>query len=247
MIDKFKEYGLDKYESMVYMALLNIGLSKSSVISKKSRVPYGRIYSVLSSLESKGFVKIYEGMPKRFMAVEPRIILNKIIDRRISEIKSIQNKNSRFIRELENSAKKKIEKPLETINIIEGKRNYLNLSVKLHEKAMREWRTIHSLPVYEPHLNSYRDILKRGVKVRVLTSITEENKEKLKVWKKLDIEIKNMKSIPSSFTVIDDTDVILRLTDPKLSGYISLHIQNPALAKTLMAYFDGLWKEAEAI
>lgn len=247
MIEKLKEYGLDKYESLVYLALLKIGLSTSSIISKKSNVPYGRIYSVLSSSESKGFVKIYQGTPKRFMAVEPRIILNKIIDKKIIEINNIKNKNNEFIQELENSTKKEIKKPLEIINIIEGKKNYLNLSVKLHKKAQKEWRTIHRLPIYQPHLQAYKDVIKRGIKVKVLTHITDENKENLKIWKKLNIGIRNLKFIPSRFTVIDDNDVILRLSDPKMGGYISLHIQNPALAKTLSTYFDELWYKATSL
>ena len=246
MIEKLREYGLDKYESLVYLVLLKIGLSTSSIISKKSNVPYGRIYSVLSSLESKGFVKIYQGTPKRFMAIEPRIILNKIIDKKIIEINNIKNKNNKFIQELENLTKKEITKPLETINIIEGKKNYLNLSIKLHKKAKKEWRTIHRLPIYQPHLQAYKNIVKKGIKVRVLTHITEENKEHLKIWKKLNVEIRNLKSIPSRFTVIDDTDVVLRLADPK-TGYISLHIQNPALAKSLATYFDELWEKAASL
>lgn len=244
MIEKLKEYGLDKYESLVYITLLRIGLSTSSIISKKSNVPYGRIYSVLSSLESKGFIKIYQGTPKRFIAIEPRIILNEIINKKAIEINNIKNKNNKFIQELENSTKQEIQKPLEIINIIEGKKNYLNLSVKLHQKAQKEWRTIHRLPLYQPHIQAYKDIVKRGIKVRVLTHITDENKENLKIWKELNLQIRNLKSIPSRFTVIDDTDVVLRLSDPKIGGYISLYIQNPALAKTLSTNFDGLWSKA---
>jgi len=80
-----------------------------------------------------------------------------------------------------------------------------------------------------------------------LTHITDENKENLKVWKKLNIEIRNLKSIPSRFTVIDDSDVVLRLSDAKSEGYISLHIQNPSLAKTLSSYFDQLWEKAKPL
>ena len=246
MINQLREYGLDKYESMAYVTLLKIGLCTSSVISKKSEVPYGRIYPVLSSLESKGFIKIYQGAPKRFMAIEPRIILNKIADKKIDEINNLRNRNEKFMHELENLAKEEITKPLETINIIEGKKNYLNLSVKLHKKAKKEWRTIHRLPIYKPHLEAYREIVKRGIKVKLLTHVTEKNRANLKIWKRLGVEIRDLESIPSRFTVIDDSDVVLRLSDPKLGGYVSLHIQNPALAKTLTAYFDELWDKAAA-
>jgi HTH-type transcriptional regulator, sugar sensing transcriptional regulator len=244
MIEKLKEYGLDKYESLAYSTLLEIGLSTSSIISKKSNVPYGRIYSVLSSLESKGFVKIYLGTPKRFMAIEPRIILNKIIDKKIIEMSNIKDKNLKFIQELEKSTKREIKKPLEIINIIEGKKNYLNLSVKLHKKVKKEWRTINRLPIYQPHLQAYKDMIKKGVKGRVLTHVTDKNRKNLEIWKRMGVKIRNLNVIPSRFTVIDDTDVILRLSGAEIGGYISLHIQNPSLAKTLSDYFDELWGKA---
>lgn len=246
MLEKLKEYGLDKYESMVYLALLKIGLSTSSIVSKESKVPYGRIYSVLSSLESKGFIKTYSGRPKRFLAIEPRVILNKFIDKKLLEIEAIQKENDKFIQELEGLSKKEKTEPLEVVNIIEGRKNYLNLSVKLHKKAHKEWRTIHRLPIYQPHLQSYYEAARRGVKIRILTHITEENQENLRIWKKLNVSIRNLKRIPSTFTAIDDTDVILRLSESAPS-YISLHIQNPALAKTLADYFDGLWKDAKKL
>jgi len=245
MIEKLREYGLDKYESLAYLTLVKIGLCTSSAVSKKSDVPYGRIYSVLSSLESKGFVKVYTGAPKRFMAIEPRIILNKVTDRKIIEINSLKNKTQHLIQELENSTKKEIRKPLEKINIIEGKKNYLNLSVKLHKGAKKEWRAIHRLPVYHPHLQAYKGMLKEGVKTRIITSITDENKENLKIWKKLGVEIKHIDEMPSRFTVIDDREAVLRMSDS--NTYISLHIENPALARTLSEYFDGLWNKAKKI
>lgn len=247
MYEKLRNYGLDKYESLTYIALLRIGLSTSSVISSESKVPYGRIYSVLYSLETKGFVKVYRGTPKRFMVIEPRVILNKLIDNKIDEINRLKTSSEKFVLELENLGKQEIKKPLEIINIVEGKKNYLNLSVKLHKRAKKEWRTIHGLPLYQPHLNSYKEAAKNGIKIKILTHITDDNKKHLKIWKKLKIEIRNLKYIPSRFTIIDDTDVVLRLINEEINGYISLWIQNPALAKTLSTYFDSLWKSANPL
>jgi sugar-specific transcriptional regulator TrmB len=247
MIEELKEYELDKYESLVYVALLKIGLSTSSVISKKSGVPYGRIYSVLFSLESKGFIKIYQGMPKRFMAIEPRIVLNKIIDEKMKEITYSKEKTDKIIQELEKIKKGKLEKPLEKIQIIEGKKNYLNLSVKLHEGAKEEWRTIHGLPLYEPHLEAYKKAIKRGIKTRILTCLTEKNIKNLEIWKKTGAEIRHLDNIFAHFTIIDNDKVVIRLSDEYIGGYVSLFIQSPALAKTLVDNFDNLWKSAKVV
>ncbi|MHC1600873.1 MAG: TrmB family transcriptional regulator [Candidatus Nezhaarchaeales archaeon] len=75
VIDKLKELGLTEYESKVYYALIkNSGLTAEE-ISKASNVPLTRVYSVLTSLQSKGMVLEISGRPKRFEAVQPKLAL----------------------------------------------------------------------------------------------------------------------------------------------------------------------------
>ena len=57
----------------------------------------------------------------------------------------------------------------------------------------------------------------------------------------LDV-IKFMDFLPTKFTVIDDSDVTIRLADDK--KYISLWIRNQSLAKSMKNYFESLWKQA---
>jgi len=246
-ISELRKFGLNEYESKVYATLIRIGLSTSLEISRESGVPYGRIYTVLSSLEKKGFVKLFDGKPKRFMAIEARVILNQVINVRFKELGNLKNKTKEIINKLERIQKKKLESPLEKIQIIEGKKNYLNLSVKLHEEAKEEWRTIHRLPLYEPHLKAYKKAIKRGVKTRVLTCLTEKNIKNLEVWKKTGAQIRVLESIFTRFTVIDKDRVVIRLSGEKMGGYISLFVHSPALARTLTDHFDNLWKSAKKV
>jgi sugar-specific transcriptional regulator TrmB len=244
MIEKLREMGLNKYESNAYLALIKIGISTSTKISTESNVPYGRIYTVLQSLEKKGFAKIFDGRPKRFMAVEPRVILNKVLDKKKRELDEKRDETNKIIKELEALAKVKLESPLEMIRIIEGRKNYLNFSIKLHEKSKKEWRSIHRLPIYQPHLNAYKKMVKRGVKTRILTQI---DKEGLDVWKKTGAKIRYLDKIDVRFTVIDKEEVVLRLGDPETGGWIAIWIKSSALAATMAENFDKLWKNAKRI
>lgn len=49
-----EDLGLTSYEIKVYVALLESGSMNASEMSKKSSVPYSKIYDVLNSLEEKG-------------------------------------------------------------------------------------------------------------------------------------------------------------------------------------------------
>jgi sugar-specific transcriptional regulator TrmB len=56
--------GLTSYETKVYLSLLETGSMTASNISKKSSVPYSKIYEVLNSLEDKGWLEIDSARPQ---------------------------------------------------------------------------------------------------------------------------------------------------------------------------------------
>lgn len=240
-----KEYGLNNYESKAYVTLIREGICTAPLLSKKSSVPHGKIYPILESLEEKGFVKKYEGKPKRFIAVEPKIVVEEVIRKKEQNLKELKNKSIKLMQDLGSVAGRKSNEPLERIRTIEGYKNYLNLSVTLHEKAQKEWLSISRIPVYKPHLDAYRNCIKRGVNVKILTSLTDYNEENLKQWKETKASIRKLDFLPGRFTVIDDKDVIIRISGE--GKYLALWIQSQALAKSAKNYFNYLWKKGESL
>ncbi len=72
--------GFTRYEAKVYVALLVRGTATASEISDLSGVPYTRVYDVLGSLESKGFVASIPGRPMKFQAIEPRVAFANFLE-----------------------------------------------------------------------------------------------------------------------------------------------------------------------
>ncbi|HMK94205.1 MAG TPA: helix-turn-helix domain-containing protein, partial [Candidatus Limnocylindrales bacterium] len=64
--------GLSDYEIKVFLTLIEIGPTNYRILVKESNVPTGKIYQVLSTLESKGFIEADQGKPKLFRAIEPK-------------------------------------------------------------------------------------------------------------------------------------------------------------------------------
>ena len=240
----FTSFGLNKYENLAYVALLKKGLCTAQMLSKESGVPHGKVYPVLDALERKGFLHVYEGTPKRYQAHEPKIVIGKFLEERENGTKALRSQGEELLKSMIHLHKNKDE-PLEKIRIIEGYQNYLNLSASLHERAEKEWLTISRLPVYKPHLDSYKKCIQKGVSVKVLTSITKENQESLEIWKKLKAEIKEIPFLPTRFSIMDGKEVILRISEDK--KYVALWIQNTSLAESLRNYFFVLWKDAKKL
>jgi len=242
---ELQSLGLNTYESAAYTTLVEEGLSTAFDISKKSAVPHGKIYPVLAALEQKGFVKKFVGAPTRFIAIEPKIIIEKVLRRKEVELQELKQRSEKIISELSALPIKKPAEPLEKIKVIEGYKNYLNLSVSLHEKAKREWCTVSRIPIYKPHLDAYKKCVKRGVAVKVLTTITDANRNNLAEWKKTGAEIREITQLPGRFSVMDDTDVIIRISGE--GKYLALWVQSPSLAKSSKNYFNFLWEQAKPL
>jgi len=66
-----REIGLNAYEIDAYVALLKSGQMTAMEISKKGNVPYSKIYDVLNSLKSKGWIKSVETRPAEYYPVPP--------------------------------------------------------------------------------------------------------------------------------------------------------------------------------
>ncbi len=87
MIERLKKLGLNSYESRAYLVLLGLGNAVADEIAIKAKIPMGRIYDVLSSLEEAHLVLIQATRPKRYMPVEPSTSLKRLSMNKLDELK----------------------------------------------------------------------------------------------------------------------------------------------------------------
>ena len=75
-VETLRSVGLSKWESRTYLALLELGETKTGGLVKKSEVPQSKIYGVLDSLMKKGFVSYtVKGKIKFFHASSPERLM----------------------------------------------------------------------------------------------------------------------------------------------------------------------------
>src|SRR3989338_2340515 len=78
LIIKLREFGLNSYESKLWIALLSRGVSTAGELSDISNVPRSRAYDVLESLEKKGFIIVKLGKPIKYLAVTPTEVIERV-------------------------------------------------------------------------------------------------------------------------------------------------------------------------
>jgi len=91
-----QEIGLTQNETKVYLALLELGESKTGDILKKSKLNSGKIYEILDSLEQKGLVSaVLKNKVKHFTPADPSRVLEyleekkKTIERQEKDVNKI--------------------------------------------------------------------------------------------------------------------------------------------------------------
>ncbi|WP_202320520.1 TrmB family transcriptional regulator [Archaeoglobus neptunius] len=89
IIESLKKLGFTEYEARVYAALALRGEATASEIHKTSGVPRTKVYEVLKSLESKGFVETIKSSPASFRAIDPEIILEDYKEEILSTVNSV--------------------------------------------------------------------------------------------------------------------------------------------------------------
>jgi len=240
-----QEYGLNSYESAAYTALVRSGASTAHVLSQESKVPYGKIYPVLASLQEKGFVEVFEGPPKKFTAVEPKIIFEKVVRRKEKQFERFKEQSQKMIATLGTFAARKPKEPLETIRIVDGFKKYLDLSIALHDGAKEEWCSITDLSIFKEHFDATARCVKRGVSVKLLTFHDELDKKRIQLWKDIGCEVRVTDFTPTQFSIIDGKEATIRITGEE--RYIALWLKNKSFAQNVHKYFMIQWKKAKPV
>lgn len=244
MEDKIKQWGLTTYEAKVYKALIIGGTNTAHKIAKISGVPDGKIYPVLDSLESKGFIRIQQGQPKIYIPISPEIVFENVL----------KNKQQR-LNDLQSSAKEIIsafgilsldqKKSEDAVEVYYGHKASFARSISLHNQAKKYWKTISKLTINKEHLESCAKAIKKNVDVKAITSQHETNHERINEWKKKGIKIKLLDNLPFRMSIYDDMGVIFRFSHEPSKQYVSVHIINPKLAIGMNSLFEQLWKQAK--
>ena len=137
-----KEFGLNNYESKLWIVLLSKGIATTAELAELSGVPRSRAYDVLEGLEKKGFVMTKIGKPIKYMALEPK----QVIERLKNNIRQTSNERLKFMEKIQDDS---LFKQLTTIyeqgesktndeesfNLLKGRKNIYDKIATLIERA----------------------------------------------------------------------------------------------------------------
>lgn len=238
--------GLTEGEAKVYLALHEIGSSTVGPIVKKSGVAYSNVYSVLERLIEKGLVSyIVKEKTKYFQAAPPHNLMD-YLDKREKEIESQKKALKETLPELE-----KIQKhlPQQDAEIFLGKKGlktaYQKLIADMGPKDEDLFFYIHEEEYAEDSDLFYFSVQDMFKKPKLPNrGIVSENYRESEFMKQADfLNMRFVKfPIPGNMDIVKDKIMFISWRKPMTS----VIIYSKSLADSMRAYFESVWKVAEA-
>ncbi len=257
-LNKLRQFfGLNLYEVRIWTALLSRGMSTAGELSDIGNVPRSRAYDVLETLEKKGFVVMKLGKPIKYLAVEPKEVVErvkKLIGKNAANrIKRLDElKGTDVLNELNMLHKQGIEfvEPTDLSGAIRGRHNiytHMESMIKNAQKSVTISTTnnglLRKVETLKPELERLK---KRGVKIRIAAPISKESANSVKEVAKF-AELKNSK-LNARFCIVDGKELMFMvLNDDEVHPTydVGIWVNTPYFASAMEEMFNNAWKGME--
>jgi sugar-specific transcriptional regulator TrmB len=238
--------GLTSYEIKVYLSLLETGSMTASEISKKSGVPYSKIYEVLNSLEDKGWLESDSSRPQKFFPKSPLTALEAM---RMRIESSIRDSKNTIMSELMPIYEKSGVRERPEIWVVMG---VYNIAAKIGEIIQT---CQHELLIALPHIAegiakpiqpTLRSLQEKGVRINVLAS-EEANPDTIRAISRVaKVRLKN--NMFGGGVIGDSKHVMILISEGRSENGTfeptAIWAEHIGLARFAKDYFHYLWADA---
>jgi len=241
-------FGLNVYESKVWLALLNRNIASVGEIAEASGVPRSRVYDVLESLEKQGFAISKLGKPVKYIAVKPAVVLerlkSKILRETDSKVKVLSNlKETREFRDLVNLYSNGIEpvQPHELSAAVRGRANIYGHIKDLVADAKKEVILVSNINELKRKSHFLKPIFEKlkSNNVRILVASSASEKETkgtfLTVSKMLGVPIKRVR-VNGRFCIVDGHKSLLTITPEAGEEDLAILLNSPFFNKAMSSF-----------
>lgn len=253
-------FGLTTYESKAYLKLLENGKEYVRPLAQKSGVPMGRIYDILHSLEFKGLITSDKARPVSYIAREPKVAIESLIANKERDLDDLRSQASDFERRLE-SLKDAQNRVIRDVAFNEDIIQQFVSKIGETKTILRIYYRVDTAKEYAvEEIQYFRTMLKKlvvdGVTITYILGgigfqeISGNLSEYIPALDGIhEIKVGVYDTSMQSFDVIDDTQVLLKVSDPidPRSMFSLIYIQDAEFATRLIDKFDRMWEECEKI
>ena len=247
--EALKKIGLTGYEIKIFTSLLQRGEQNALNLSRSSAVPYSKIYEVLGTMKTRGWIESDESRPTNYFARSPPMIMEAAKQQMEAEFAERQ---SVILGELMPLYEKSGTRERPDIWVLSGTVNIATKMLEMVESCRSE--VMIALPeagqaLVRQALPKLRALYDRGVKITILTS-DRMDEESLKAGSRI-AQIKVRKGLFGGGIISDRRYVVILLGSEvgssSLKDTVAIWADHAGLAGFARQYFEYLLKDSREI
>lgn len=229
------EIGLTPNEAKVYESLLKFGKSTAAQICKDANVPYGRIYTILASLEAKGLAKTLPEKTKKFVPSDPKAIEDFIIQK-----KNVLDEMEKKIKEFKTIYQEHKEEP---IQLAQGKQAFFKMLHSMKSAEVYEYAIKYNFTTNPSVIRGMTSLKKRGADYKTLGRIDKETKKNVNIIKKINANIKSIPNEGVAISIKDDEQILISL----IKSNTTMLIRDAPFVKLMKELFLNYYEHQKQI
>ncbi|MGV8171975.1 MAG: TrmB family transcriptional regulator [Candidatus Woesearchaeota archaeon] len=244
----FEELGLNSYESKAFEAIIRDRLTVKEIINQ-TRIPPGKIYSVLKSLSKRGIILESKDRPKKFYVDNPAKIVSSLIEHKQNSDEELISKVRMLVSTLPKDNNKEYffrigttsedNKDIQLKVFMDAKKEVCQMLNSKHKPGMNR----KNKDVWE---DAIKDAIARGVKFRAIYHKDTQIPSAIEKLPKDKFSIRRTTQEIYRIDIVDNKKVMIKIVhdDPMMFGGI-IFVENEKLAKNLKAIFEDVWKNSQ--
>lgn len=234
-----REIGLTEYETMAYLSLVKAGELTANDVSATTTIPYSKVYTVLDTLEKKGWVEVKGGRPRLYY---PRAPIEALRAEKLRQEDRFEKNKDTVVNELQALYEHREIKEKPEIWIIRGEET---ISSKIRETISNAKKELMvAVPVLPPTLikrllPTFEAQLDHKVKIQLLTTREAEKTLPEIIYHLTEVRVRD--DMFGGGLVADGQETLLLLsqgTDESLAMW-SDHVGLNMISR---GYFKHLWE-----
>jgi sugar-specific transcriptional regulator TrmB len=247
-IEFFKDLGFQEYEAKTLSSLIKLKSANPKEICLDSGVPQNKLYSILKKFEKLGILSMIPSEPKKYQLINIKSFVKEKIKEREEKLK-ILKKDSGNLEEIKEEDRQSI------FSLIKGQKAIMDKLAETNREVKKEILGVQrNWKIWGEGLRAMQDAVKKGVDVRLIGTVDENNINKVKEWEKIGCKIKayNKKfgDYPLRFSIFDGKYARITIGKPEIQNpeeYITIWTDSKALVRMLKNQFNEMWKNSESI
>lgn len=242
----FKGIGFSEYESKALSSLIKLKLATPKQISEYSLVPQNKLYQIIKKFQNMGIISLEPAETKKYKLINIQTFIKNKLKEKQDEFKQLKQ-SSKILEKL----KEKNENF--SFQVIIGQKAIMDKLSENNQNCKKEIIGVQrNWKYWAEGIRSMQSTIKKGVKVKLIGEINEENKERVEEWRKTGCKIKayNKKfgEFPLRFSIFDNKEARITIGKPEIQNpddYITIWTTSKPIIALLRRQFLEMWNSTK--